>query len=55
MKITIIQQNIIWKDFDANIKRLEQLVADAERVSAPHSPWGYLYVAKVSTFRAFTA
>ena len=31
MKITIIQQNIVWKDVEANIKSLEQLVADAER------------------------
>ena len=31
MKITVIQQNIIWKDVDANIRHLEQLVAEAER------------------------
>ena len=31
MKITIIQQDIIWKDVDANVKSLEQLVANAER------------------------
>lgn len=29
MKITIIQQNIVWKDVVANIKTLEQLVANA--------------------------
>ena len=30
MKITIIQQDIIWKDVDANIKTLEKLVEQAE-------------------------
>ena len=31
MKITVIQQNIVWKDIATNIKRLEMLVAKAER------------------------
>ena len=31
MKVTIIQQNIIWKDVKANVENLEQLVANAER------------------------
>ncbi|MBR5592687.1 MAG: nitrilase family protein [Bacteroidaceae bacterium] len=31
MKITVIQQDIIWKDVESNIKNLEQLVAAAER------------------------
>ena len=31
MKITIIQQDIAWKDVEANIAHLEQLVAHAER------------------------
>ena len=31
MKITIIQQNIIWKDVETNIANLEKLVAQAER------------------------
>lgn len=31
MKITVIQQDIAWKDVDTNIKRLERLVASAER------------------------
>lgn len=31
MKITVIQQDIAWKDIPTNIKRLERLVASAER------------------------
>ena len=31
MKITVIQQNIAWKDVATNINRLEELVAKAER------------------------
>ena len=31
MKITVIQQDIAWKDVPTNIKRLERLVASAER------------------------
>ena len=31
MKITIIQQDIAWKDVEANIANLENLVANAER------------------------
>ncbi len=31
MKITVIQQNIAWKDVETNIVRLEKLVAAAER------------------------
>ncbi len=31
MKITVIQQNIAWKNVAANLKRLERLVAGAER------------------------
>ena len=31
MKITIIQQDIAWKDVDANIANLENLVANAEK------------------------
>ena len=31
MKITIIQQDIAWKNVEANIANLEQLVADAEK------------------------
>ncbi len=31
MKITVIQQNIAWKDVETNVKRLERLVANAER------------------------
>ena len=31
MKITIIQQDIAWKDVQANVANLEQLVAKAER------------------------
>ncbi len=31
MKITVIQQDIAWKDIPSNIKRLERLVASAER------------------------
>lgn len=31
MKITIIQQDIVWKSVDANVERLEGLVAAAER------------------------
>ena len=30
MKITIIQQDIAWKDVQANVANLEQLVAKAE-------------------------
>lgn len=31
MKITVIQQDIAWKDVDENISRIEKLVAAAER------------------------
>ncbi len=31
MKVTVIQQDIAWKDIPTNIKRLERLVASAER------------------------
>lgn len=31
MKITVIQQNIIWKDVATNLKQMEQLMAKAER------------------------
>lgn len=31
MKITVIQQDIAWKDIPTNIKRLERLLASAER------------------------
>lgn len=31
MKVTVIQQDIAWKDVPTNIKRLERLVASAER------------------------
>lgn len=31
MKVTVIQQDIAWKDISTNIKRLERLVASAER------------------------
>lgn len=31
MKITVIQQDIAWKDISKNLKRLEKLVATAER------------------------
>lgn len=31
MKITVIQQDIAWKNVELNIVRLEQLVADAEK------------------------
>ena len=31
MKITVIQQDIAWKNIPANIKRIEKLVANAER------------------------
>ena len=31
MKITVIQQDIAWKNVPANIKRIEKLVANAER------------------------
>jgi predicted amidohydrolase len=31
MKITVIQQDIAWKDVPVNIARLESLVASAER------------------------
>ncbi len=31
MKITVIQQDIAWKDVATNVKRLERLVANAER------------------------
>ena len=31
MKITVIQQDIVWKDVESNIKNLQQLVAQAER------------------------
>lgn len=31
MKITVIQQDIVWKNVPENIKRLEKLVAGAER------------------------
>ena len=31
MKITVIQQDIAWKNVDLNIERLEELVAKAER------------------------
>ena len=31
MKITIIQQNIAWKDVAANLKQMEQLITKAER------------------------
>ena len=31
MKITIIQQDIAWKNVEANITNLEKLVADAEK------------------------
>lgn len=31
MKITVIQQNISWKDVATNVERLEKLVANAER------------------------
>ena len=31
MKITIIQQDIAWKDVDANVANLEQLARNAEK------------------------
>lgn len=31
MKITVVQQDIVWKDVETNIKNLERLVATAER------------------------
>ena len=31
MKITVIQQNIVWKNVESNVLRLEQLVAEAEK------------------------
>ena len=31
MKITIIQQDIAWKDVATNVERLKKLVANAER------------------------
>ena len=34
MKITIIQQDIAWKDVEANIANLENLVANAREVGA---------------------